>query len=147
MLGEGVNMRLGTKNLTLAQASAVAARRGIKFEELLAIPEKEGWEYSDGKNYVCSCFVVAFYKAGGLFDDLEINSTEFTPKDLYQLDFFDKNYQKPKVCQEADPELPYCQIMGKYKIDLPGYSTIKPYAHMNEKCPSMAPDFFRPAHC
>jgi hypothetical protein len=34
--------------------------------------------------------------------------------------------------------------MGKFRVDLPGYSTIKPYSHMNEKCPSVAPEFIRP---
>jgi hypothetical protein len=29
------------------------------------------------------------YKAAGLFGDLEINATEFTPRDVYALDFFD----------------------------------------------------------
>ena len=147
MLGEGVNMRLGTKGLSLVQASAEAARRGMTFEELLAIPEQDGWEYSDGKNYVCSCFVVAFWKAGGLFGDLEINATEFTPKDVYSLNFFNLKYNKPQVCQDSDPELPYCQIMGKIKVDLPGYGTIKPYSHMNERCPSLCPDFKRPDGC
>ncbi|MCQ2816260.1 MAG: hypothetical protein MJ252_03235 [archaeon] len=147
MLGEGVNLRLGTKNLTLAQATAVAARRGMTFEEVIAMPEQDGWLYSDGMNYVCSCFVVAFYKAGGMFGDMEIQATEFGPKDVYQLDIFDKNYKRPQACIDADPELPYCQIMGKFKIDLPGYSTIKPYAHMNERCPSQGPEFIRPDGC
>jgi hypothetical protein len=47
---------------------------------------------------VCSSFVIGVYKAGGLFDDLEINATEFTPKDVYTLNFFDSNYIKPKKC-------------------------------------------------
>jgi hypothetical protein len=147
MLGEGVNLRLGTKNLTLVQASSLAARRGITFEELLAIPEKDDWVYSDGPSYVCSCFVVGFYKAGGLFGNMDIQATEFAPKDLYQLNIFDKNYKRPKVCVEADPDLPYCQIMGKFKIVLNGYSTIDPYPHMNERCPSKGPEFVRPDGC
>jgi len=32
-------------------------------------------------------------------------------------------------------------------MELPGYNTIKPYAHMNEKCPSLAPDYIRPEGC
>jgi hypothetical protein len=48
------------------------------------------------------------YKAAGLFDDLEINATEFTPRDVYSLDFFDLNYQRPQACIDADPDLPYC---------------------------------------
>lgn len=56
--------------------------------ELMAMPEKEGWIYEgieprDGRSYVCSCFVTAVYKAAGIFDDMEIESTEFSPKDVY----------------------------------------------------------------
>ncbi len=32
-------------------------------------------------------------------------------------------------------------------MELPGYSTIEPYAHMAERCPTMAPDFYRPDGC
>ena len=75
--------------------------------------EKEGWEYNDGVSYVCSSFVIAIYKRAGLFRGLNVEATEFTPRDLYMLNFFDSNYTKPQACQDADPELPYCQIMGK----------------------------------
>ena len=147
MMGEALNMRVGTRNLTISQATAEGARQGKTFEELVAMPEIDGWIYSDGPNYVCSCFVTAFYKAGGLFDGLSIQANEFTPKDVYSLNFFDKNYKRPQACIDADPELPYCQIMGKFKIDLPTYSSIDPYDHMNENCPSLGPDFVRPADC
>jgi hypothetical protein len=149
IIGEGLNLRLGTKGLSIAQAVAEAARRNISFEELIALPEIDGWEYSVGPNYVCSSFVIAFYKAGGIFGDLEINATEFTPKDLYQLNIFDRSYKerRPQICKETDPDLEYCQIMGKYKITLPGYSSISPYNKMNENCPSVAPHYFRPDNC
>lgn len=149
IMGESLNQRLQTKGLSIPKAAAEAARRNMTFEQLLAMPEIEGWEYSDGKNYVCSCFVAAFWKAGGIFDDLDIEPTEFTPKDIYQLDFYDKDYKdkRPQICQDADPELPYCQVIGKYQVKLNNYSTVKPYAHMNEKCPSVAPDYFRPDDC
>ncbi len=67
----------------------------------MAMPEIDGWEYSsisphkDGLAYVCSSYVAALYKAAGLFDDLEINATEFTPRDVYMLDFFDSAYERP----------------------------------------------------
>ena len=66
----------------------------------MAIPEQDGWEYQgilprDGVSYVCSAYVTAIYKAAGLFGDLEINATEFSPKDVYQLDFFDRLFDKP----------------------------------------------------
>jgi len=37
--------------------------------------------------------------------------------------------------------------MGKYLMELPGYASIEPYAHMCERCPTMAPEFFRPEGC
>jgi hypothetical protein len=149
IIGEALNQRTKTKGLSIPQVAAEAARQGLSFEQLLAVPEREEWKYSDGTNYVCSCFVTAFWKAGGLFDGMDILPNEFTPKDVYQLDFFDVEYKnrRPQACQEADPDLPYCQVIGKYQVLLDGYSTIKPYAHMNEKCPSVAPDFFRPTDC
>ena len=69
------------------------------------IPDDETWEYEglepkDGRAYVCSCFVAALYKAAGLFGDLTISSTEFTPKDVYNLNFYDLNWTgKSKQCQ------------------------------------------------
>ena len=83
-----------------------------------------------------------------MFDDFEINATEFTPKDVYMLDFFDKDFKRPQSCVEADPNLPYCQLIGKYRIDVrDNWSSITPYSHMNERCPSMLPDFYRPEGC
>ena len=54
--------------------------RGIPFGELLAIPEDDEWIYSDGKSTSCVAFVLAMYKAAGLFgpsaDGIQV--TEFT---------------------------------------------------------------------
>ncbi len=107
----------------------------------------EGVQYHDGSNYVCSCLVVSFWKHGGLFGDLEFSPNEFGPKDIYILDIFDKNYQKPQICIDDNPELPYCQIMGRFVLTLDDYSTMKPYAHMNERCSSEGPDFIREEGC
>lgn len=149
IIGEALNQRVNTKGLRIHEVAYEAAKRNQTIEEVLAMPEIEGWDYSDGHNYVCSCFVIGFYKHGGMFDDMEINSTEFTPKDVYQLAIFDKDYKdkRPELCKKADPDSEYCQIMGKYRIETPGYSTIKPYSRMNERCPSEAPHFIRPEGC
>ena len=145
---ESLNNRVGKKNLTFQQIVAEAARQGKTFEELLAEPEPEGIVYEDGLSYVCSCFVVAYWKHGGLFGDLDFSPNEFGPKDIYMLDIFDKNFQKPQECIDDNPNLPYCQVMGKFIIELEDfYSTITPYAHMNEKCSSQAPDFIREDGC
>jgi len=60
----------------------------MSVEDVMAMPELDGWEYTgleprDGLAYVCSCYVAAMYKAAGLFDDLDVNATEFVPKDVY----------------------------------------------------------------
>jgi len=68
-MGEALNMRLGTKGLSLAEVMNLAVDRGITLEELMAIVENDNWVYSDGKSMVCSSFVAALYKAGGLFGD------------------------------------------------------------------------------
>jgi len=146
-LGEALNKRLGTTGLKMAELSAEAAKQGKTMNDLYAMVEVEGWEYSDGMSYVCSCFVTAMWKQGGVFGDLKLNATEFSPKDVYQLKIFDDKFQKPDVCAKADPSLPYCQIMGKYRLTLPNYNSIVPYSHMNEACPSKAPEFIRTPGC
>ena len=71
-----------------------------------------------------------------------------TPKDVTSLTFFDKNWTRPDACVKADPDLPYCQLIGDYRLKLGDYySTIDPYDNMDEHCPSQAPDFFRPNGC
>ena len=146
---EALNLRLNTKDFNISRLSAEAVRRGISFEELMAMPEQDEWIYNDGENYVCSSFVIAIYKAAGIFNGYNINSKEFTPRDIYQLNIFDKEYKdrRPDICKKADPELDYCQIIGKYKLSLNNYSTISPYSGMNEKCPTIPPFYFRPNDC
>lgn len=70
-------------------------------------------------------------------------------KDAYMLKFFESNSSRlPKWCNEGDKvELPFCQIRGKYRMELPGYNTMEPYPNMNERCPSLPPDYFRPQNC
>lgn len=71
-----------------------------------------------------------------------------TPKDVTSLAIFDKNYTRPDACVKADPDLPYCQFIGDYEVKLGDYySTIVPYDHMDEHCPSAAPDFYRTPGC
>ena len=149
IITENINIRVGKQNLTFQQAVAEAARQGKSLEQLLAEPEKEGIKYSDGLNYVCSCFVVAYWKHGGLFGDLDLSPNEFGPRDIYMLDIFDKNVTRPQECIDDNPDLPYCQVMGRFILDLEegAYSSIKPYAHMNERCSSQGPDFIREEGC
>ena len=118
----------------------------------MAVVEQDGWMYTrqepvDGLSYVCSAYVAAMYKEAGLFDDMEINATEFAPKDVYRMAFFDLEYPRPQQCVDADPDLPFCQLLGKYRIDLPDYSTLAPYEHMSETCATLAPEYAREPGC
>jgi hypothetical protein len=144
---QSMNHRLNTTELDFKQVVAEAATRNITMNELMALPELDGWEYSDGLSYVCSCFVIGVYKAAGVFGDMELNAVEFTPKDIYQLNIFNDTAVLPEKCMKADPGLPYCQILGKYRMELNNYSTIEPYSHMNEHCASIGPDYIRPEGC
>ena len=96
---------------------------------------------------VCSAFVTAVWKHGGIFGDMEINATEFGPGDVYWLDIFEKNPTLPPQCTAADPGLPYCQLLGKYRIELPGFNSIEPYEHMNETCEVNWPTYSRDDKC
>lgn len=148
VFGEAMNKRLGTEGLQIPELEVEAGKQGMSLLEVMALPEKDDWWYSDGYSYVCSSFVLALYKHAGLFGDMELQGTEFTPKDVYSLNIFDREYQRPQICIDNDPEIPYCQILGKYRIELgPWYGTIEPYEHMNERCPSVAPEFLRPDRC
>ncbi|KAF3453489.1 hypothetical protein FNV43_RR03929 [Rhamnella rubrinervis] len=148
---EALNKRLGTQGLDLPDILVETEKRGISFGELLAIPEQDSWVYSDGKSASCVVFILQMYKAAGLFDSFasSIQATEFTVKDAYILKFFESNSSRlPKWCKEGDNvELPFCQIKGKYRMELPEYNTMQPYPHMNEKCPSLPPDYSRPKNC
>eukprot|EP00898_Chlorokybus_atmophyticus_P008535 jgi/Chlat1/8683/Chrsp88S08058 len=145
---EALNKRLNTTGLDLGGVLAECAARGITFEELLAVPEQDDWEYSDGRSVTCNVFVLEMYKAAGLLGDLapHVQATEFTLKDVYQIKLFDDNINnKPEACS-VDP-MPYCQLTGKWRMDLPGLNSIEPYPQMNEHCPSLPPDYDRPDNC
>ena len=69
-------------------------------------------------------------------------------RDAYMLKIFEDNQTRlPGWCNAAADGLPFCQILGEYKMDLPEYNTIEPYANMNENCPSAPPAYSRPARC
>jgi len=138
-----MNRRLNTTGLSVPQIAVEAEKRGLTIPDLLAMVEVDGWVYPDGVSYVCSSFVVAMYKAAGLFGNAEVNAVEFTPKDLYSLDFFSTNPPVPENCKKVDPENPFCQIMGEYRMEFPGLGTVSPYSHMNENCWSEGPDYKR----
>ncbi|XP_074310947.1 uncharacterized protein LOC141646868 [Silene latifolia] len=148
---EALNRRLGTSDLDLPEILVEVAKRGSSFEHLLTVPEDDDWIYEDGASVSCIAYIIQVYKAAGLFGPLSssIQATEFTIKDAYSLKFFETNSSRlPSWCNDGDTvKLPFCQILGKYRMELPGYNTIDPYPHMNERCPSLPPKYYRPDYC
>lgn len=128
--GSGLNKRLGTENLKIEEIIAEAEKRGMNLEDLYTMTEEDGWEYHgagplDGFNYVCSSYVIAHYKAAGLFEGHgEQQATEWSPKDVYQGKFYDTERTFTDGCAEDDSGLPVCQFLGKYKLTLPGLNSI-----------------------
>jgi len=153
-LRQGLNKRLGTKDLTFGQVYMEAHKKGINFTQLVTMPEQDSWIFDDsdgltGPSMVCDVLVMSLWKAAGIFGSLgdSIMGTEFTNWDAYSLKIFDANYKRPAACVLADPDSQFCQLLGKYRMALPGYNTFKPFAHMRERCPGIAPDYKKPADC
>lgn len=147
---EGLNKRVGLhKSASMHKSLSdlivhALDDKNMTLEELMTIPEQDNFTYSDGPNYASGSFVAAIYKAAGLFGGEKVNAMEFTVKDVYQLDFFQRaKTTRPDQCQEADPHLEHCQLIGQYRMELPGLGSIKPYDNMNEKCASKAPHYVR----
>lgn len=67
------------------------------------MPELDSYLYDGKPSMICSNMVARMWKAGGLFSGLEINTNEFTPFNVYEINFFDREWIPPKHCQRADP--------------------------------------------
>ena len=103
ILGDAINMRLGTNGISIKELGLISASKGLTISEVMAMPELDSYTYSDGKSMVCSNFLAGLWKAAGLFGDLEVNANEFTPYDVYRINFFDPNLETPEHCQRNDP--------------------------------------------
>lgn len=150
MWNEALNKRLGTEELDLHGIIQETEQRGMSFDQLLTTPEQDDWMYSDGKSTTCVAFILAMYKEAGVFGPISssIQVTEFTIRDAYMLKIFENNQTRlPSWCSNKGGQLPYCQILGEYWMELPEYNTIEPYANMNENCPSLPPSYERPKRC
>merc|ERR1711907_927589 len=150
-------------NTSVLEAYAYAREHNITLETLMGMPEQDSWVYPagpgfrEGRSMVCDVFVCNMWRAGGLITN-KINCGEFTPLDLYELNHFatpPKNgtvvlngtvvpaYSLPAACKAADPDSPnpFCQLMGKYRMDIPHYNSQAPFDGMRERCPSQGPDY------
>ena len=97
---DSLNKKLGTTGLDIAGIQEEAEiKHGANFSDVMGWVEKDGWNYTgfwhDGESMVCSSFVVALWKSAGLFDEYT-NAVEWSPKDVYQVDFFNKTYDRPQ---------------------------------------------------
>ncbi|MCH82371.1 hypothetical protein A2U01_0003174, partial [Trifolium medium] len=109
------------------------------FDELLTIPEQDNWTYTEGKS---TC--VDEHPSDRVCGEF-VRETGFYIKDAYILDLFENNsIRLPRRCNDGDmAKLPYCQITGEYRMELPGYNTMQPYPHMNERCPPLHTKYSR----
>ena len=128
---QALNKRTSTQGYSVSQIAGWGATKGLSVQDIMSMPEQDGWEYTgetprDGESMVCSAYVAAVWKAGGLFDPYNINATEWSPKDVYIVDFFNPEKEMPKECQDANGAdiMGYCQVTGKYKMTFPEFSTI-----------------------
>jgi len=90
------------------------------------------------------------YRAAGLFKENEtlvFEAAEFTPKDTYQIQIFDSNWERPSACL-VDETIPYCQLTGEYLLELPGFNSLPLYPNMNDFCGALPPLYQRsPPNC
>jgi len=149
MMIQGLNHRLNSNCTTLECIYEIIDPKGMTLMQVAAMPEQDSWRYGGNYSMVCSVFVTELYKNAGIFGSLTdlIQGTEQAPKDTYQMALYDAAWQRPKECVEADPALPYCQIMGKWVLTLPGFNSFPPYAYINEACGSLPPVYYRADGC
>jgi len=134
---------------TLPCVTDLATRLGTNTSALLSLPEMDSWLYPEGPSLVCVHVVMHILKAGGVFGAVgdQFQIAEFVPKDLYQLSIFDPHWVPPAYCPRSAIG-PFCQVMGKFVMELPSFNTIAPYPHMNERCIQRPPGYLRtPPNC
>eukprot|EP00055_Hartaetosiga_balthica_P005934 m.18118 g.18118 ORF g.18118 m.18118 type:complete len:546 (+) comp4908_c0_seq1:45-1682(+) len=147
---EALNKRINTSGLSIAAIVNTARSKGMSFTDIFSVAEQDSWQYTGGYSMVCDVLVCETWKAGGIFGNLadQIQCTEFTNWDTYSLNIFDTTTPRPQECVEADPSLPFCQILGKYRMDLPGYNTRPIFAGMAQRCPrGTPPTWDKPSGC
>lgn len=121
--------------------------KDMKLTDMIIIPENDDWIYSKGYSRVCSALVVDILKHANIFGDAKITATEFTPKDLYEVNFWDMSSKNiPEVCKDHIEDN-HCQIMGNVRFKLGEGNLVDPYDFMNHSCPTLSPHFERSHEC
>jgi hypothetical protein len=152
MWGYALNQRLRTQNLGIEELIALCEKRNVSIYDVITWPERDAWTYPDGKSLTCSSFVMAMYKAAGVFRGIDFEATELTPRDSYSVKIYAKQgeWKQPKACSQ-DPfnskNGGWCQLCGTFLFELPEFNTIPPYSHMFEKCPGLPPAYERTVGC
>jgi len=151
------NMRMGTENMTAAEIYDLLYQRGLTYGDLLTMPEQDDWMYVQQNNnnetvrarqMVCDVFVCEVWKSSGLFGDTNFQCTEATNWDVYTLNIFDRNFQLPSQCAQTDPGLPFCQLGGDYRLELPWYNSRGLYPNSFNNCPrGDPPSWAKPEPC
>jgi hypothetical protein len=163
IIGQAMNKRIGTANLTMPGVMRYAFEKlGIKrFGDIYSMPEQDSWRYAtlrdgkpvQGRAMVCCAFTCHMWKHGGLFKAIgdEINCGEQTLWDIYSMKIFDDaklGAGRPEVCKTADPSNQLCQLLGDVTLHpKPDFNTRPLYKHMGEKCSSQLPDYIRQPGC
>ena len=149
IIEEGLNHRLGTSGLNFYQILEELGVRRIDIGNIGTIAENPSWKYGpdQGSRFICSALVTRLLIDAGVLAGYNIYPHEFTPNDVYNLKIW-KTAALPAACQHNDPSLPYCQISGvRSLLPFKYFNSISIYDHMNERCPSVAPLYERPANC
>lgn len=156
------NVRLNTSYLHVADIYAEARRRDLSFTDLITSVEYDNMMYPQknvvtnaqvsGRSMVCNVFVCSMMKAAGVFGGhaSSIQCGESTPWDIIASEVFDRDAARPSRCVTADPDLPYCQLMGTHRLDFGPFYGTRPLSGptLFQKCPRGVPPFFeKPINC
>jgi len=151
------NFRLGTTGLSTPDVYARMYDMGLTWGEMVSLPEQDEWLYEQmnndnqtvhGHSMVCDVFVCRVWKASGLFGDTDFQCAEATNWDIYTLNIFEQNQQLPSQCIAADPDLPFCQLTGQYRLTLPFWNSRNIYPNSFNNCPrGNPPDYNKPVGC
>jgi hypothetical protein len=155
------NLRItgdSSSGLSSTEIFKQATEKGIAYQDIFPMVEQDSNLYSNTFNngtvamapaMVCDVFVCNVWKAAGLFQEIDndFNCGEQTNNDVYNLDILAAPEERPAACVAADPDNNLCQVVGKYQLTLPTLGTRAPYKHMQEHCPTRAPDYTRPDDC